>query len=68
MFVVQDILEKNKLLINEINNNHTERSEESLERNNLLIRELNSNVVKVAEVYRELSVTLLQNATSGQAP
>jgi hypothetical protein len=67
LFFVQDILEKNKLLINEINKNHADRTEESLERNDLLIRELNGNVTKVVELYRELSLFLLQAANTSQA-
>ncbi|KAL0052333.1 hypothetical protein WJX82_000475 [Trebouxia sp. C0006] len=49
--LVQDYLEKNKLLITEINNNHEIRSSEGLARNVYLIRELNNNVAKTASVH-----------------
>ncbi|KAL3160026.1 hypothetical protein ABBQ38_010411 [Trebouxia sp. C0009 RCD-2024] len=45
--LVQDYLEKNKLLITEINTNHEIRTPDGLARNVYLIRELNSNVAKV---------------------
>lgn len=59
--VVQDYLEKNKLLITEINNNHEIRTPDGLARNVYLIRELNSNVSKVVELYKELSTSLEQH-------
>ena len=42
----QDLLDKNKLLIDEITRNQELKTAESLQRNNLLIRELNNNVTK----------------------
>mmetsp|Transcript_13229 Transcript_13229/g.41839 ORF Transcript_13229/g.41839 Transcript_13229/m.41839 type:complete len:152 (-) Transcript_13229:236-691(-) len=44
---VQGILDRNKLLINEINHNHDRRSPEGLARNVQLIRELNENIAMV---------------------
>ena len=44
---VQVILDQNRLLIHEINQNHEARSSDALSRNVALIRELNSNVTKV---------------------
>lgn len=52
---VQDLLDHNKVLINEINQNHEERTPEALARNVLLIRELNKNVAKVVTIYKEVS-------------
>ncbi|GAQ80882.1 hypothetical protein KFL_000650150 [Klebsormidium nitens] len=52
---VQMILDQNRLLIKEINQNHCARRTEGLSRNVLLIRELHSNVAKVVELYREIS-------------
>ncbi|DBA82845.1 hypothetical protein WJX77_004290 [Trebouxia sp. C0004] len=62
--LVQDYLEKNKLLITEINNNHEIRSSEGLARNVHLIRELNSNVAKVVALYKELSGSLEQQQSA----
>ncbi|DBA86924.1 TPA: hypothetical protein ACH3X2_000318 [Trebouxia sp. C0005] len=54
--LVQDYLEKNKLLITEINNNHEIRSSEGLARNVHLIRELNNNVAKQVHTAGEMGV------------
>lgn len=55
---VQDILDKNKLLINEINHNLELRTPDSLFRNSILIKELNQNIGKVLQHYKELSDTV----------
>ncbi|PNH07194.1 Protein ELF4-LIKE 4 [Tetrabaena socialis] len=52
---VQEILERNKLLISEINLNHELRTPESLLRNVILIRELNGNMATVVEAYRHIA-------------
>ncbi|KAK9838494.1 hypothetical protein WJX81_002771 [Elliptochloris bilobata] len=57
---VQDILDQNKVLINEINSNHEARTPEALARNVVLIQELNSNVSKVLDMYSELTESLTQ--------
>ena len=44
---VRGILDRNKLLINEINYNHDGRNPEGLQRNVVLIRELNDNIRQV---------------------
>ncbi|KAL0037333.1 hypothetical protein WJX79_002428 [Trebouxia sp. C0005] len=62
--LVQDYLEKNKLLITEINNNHEIRSSEGLARNVHLIRELNNNVAKVVALYKDLSGSLEQQQST----
>ena len=47
LLTVQQLLDKNKLLIAEIHQNHDTRTAASLQRNTQLIRELNSNISKV---------------------
>jgi len=56
---VQGILDRNKALISEINNNHDSRSPEGLDKNFHLIQELNSNLAKIVELYRELSTSFV---------
>lgn len=55
---VQDMLDRNAILINQIKDNHTTRTPEALQRNVLLIKELNGNVQKIVELYQELSSVL----------
>lgn len=52
---VQDILDQNRLLINEINQNHESKIPDNLSRNVGLIRELNNNIRRVVELYADLS-------------
>jgi hypothetical protein len=52
---VQFLLDHNRLLIKEINQNHESKFPESLTRNVMLIRELNGNINKVVELYANLS-------------
>ncbi|CAL9009731.1 unnamed protein product [Prunus brigantina] len=52
---VQDILDQNRLLINEINQNHESKIPDNLSRNVGLIRELNSNIRRVVDLYADLS-------------
>ncbi|KAK8581103.1 hypothetical protein V6N12_071345 [Hibiscus sabdariffa] len=52
---VQDILDQNRLLINEINQNHESKIPDNLSRNVGLIKELNNNVRRVADLYADLS-------------
>ncbi|XP_018468143.2 protein ELF4-LIKE 2 [Raphanus sativus] len=52
---VQYILDQNRLLINEINQNHASKQVDHLGRNVGLIRELNNNIRTVASLYGELS-------------
>lgn len=52
---VQDILDQNRLLINEINQNHESKIPDSLGRNVGLIRELNNNIRRVVDLYADLS-------------
>uniref|UniRef100_A0A1J3K7V5 Protein ELF4-LIKE 3 n=1 Tax=Noccaea caerulescens TaxID=107243 RepID=A0A1J3K7V5_NOCCA len=52
---VQNILDHNRLLINEINQNHESKIPDNLGRNVVLIKELNNNVRRVAHIYIDLS-------------
>ncbi|XP_039041133.1 protein ELF4-LIKE 4-like [Hibiscus syriacus] len=52
---VQDILDQNRLLINEINQNHESKIPDNLSRNVGLIKELNNNVRRVVDLYADLS-------------
>uniref|UniRef100_A0A2P2KNA1 Uncharacterized protein MANES_03G038900 n=1 Tax=Rhizophora mucronata TaxID=61149 RepID=A0A2P2KNA1_RHIMU len=52
---VQNILDQNKLLINEINQNHESKIPDNLSRNVGLIRELNNNIKRVVDLYADLS-------------
>ncbi len=65
---VQFLLDHNRLLIKEINQNHESKIPESLTRNVMLIRELNGNINKVVELYANLSsnfVKAFENQTEG---
>ncbi|KAH7425409.1 hypothetical protein KP509_11G052600 [Ceratopteris richardii] len=52
---VQVILDKNRLLIKQISQNHESRTPEDLAKNVKLIRELNTNIAQVVEIYASLS-------------
>ncbi|XWS20086.1 hypothetical protein CRYUN_Cryun31cG0071100 [Craigia yunnanensis] len=52
---VQDILDQNRLLINEINQNHESKIPDNLSRNVGLIKELNNNIRRVVDLYADLS-------------
>ncbi|OWM77287.1 protein ELF4-LIKE 3-like [Punica granatum] len=52
---VQSLLDQNRLLINEINQNHESRIPDNLSRNVGLIRELNNNIRRVVDLYADLS-------------
>ncbi|XP_047334880.1 protein ELF4-LIKE 3-like [Impatiens glandulifera] len=54
---VQNILEQNRLLINEINQNHDSKIPDKLSRNVGLIRELNNNIKRVVDLYGDLSTS-----------
>ncbi|XP_059642819.1 protein ELF4-LIKE 4 [Cornus florida] len=54
---VQNILDQNRLLINEINQNHESRIPDNLTRNVGLIRELNNNIRRVVDLYADLSTS-----------
>ncbi|XP_059634768.1 protein ELF4-LIKE 3-like [Cornus florida] len=52
---VQNILDQNRLLINEINQNHESKIPDNLGRNVGLIKELNNNIRRVVDLYADLS-------------
>ncbi|GAV81197.1 DUF1313 domain-containing protein [Cephalotus follicularis] len=52
---VQDVLDQNRVLINEINQNHDSKIPGNLSRNVGLIRELNNNIRRVVDLYGDLS-------------
>ncbi|KAK6118062.1 hypothetical protein DH2020_048194 [Rehmannia glutinosa] len=52
---VQNILDQNRLLISEINQNHESKIPDNLTRNVGLIRELNNNIRRVVDLYADLS-------------
>uniref|UniRef100_A0ACD5W6E3 Uncharacterized protein n=1 Tax=Avena sativa TaxID=4498 RepID=A0ACD5W6E3_AVESA len=51
---VQGLLDQNRVLINEINQNHESKVPGDLSRNVGLIRELNNNIRRVVELYANL--------------
>lgn len=55
---VQVLLDKNVVLIHQINENHATRTPEALQRNVMLIKELNSNVQRITELYQQLASLL----------
>ncbi|KAK4774104.1 hypothetical protein SAY87_029123 [Trapa incisa] len=59
---VQNILDQNRLLINEINQNHESKMPDNLSRNVGLIRELNNNIRRVVDVYSGISASLVRSA------
>lgn len=52
---VQNLLDQNRLLIHEINQNHESKIPDNLSRNPGLIRELNNNIRRVVDLYADLS-------------
>ena len=58
---VQEILEQNRILIREIDENHESKLPEKLTRNVGLIRELNGNISQIVELYAKLSTDFVQS-------
>ncbi|XP_058079390.1 protein ELF4-LIKE 4-like [Magnolia sinica] len=58
---VQNILDQNRLLINEINQNHESKIPDNLSRNVGLIRELNNNIRRVVDLYADLSCSFAKS-------
>ncbi|KAG1366344.1 protein ELF4-LIKE 4 [Cocos nucifera] len=63
---VQSILDQNRLLINEINQNHESKVPDNLSRNVGLIRELNSNIRRVVDLYSDLSSSFAKSMESSE--
>ncbi|KAL8161076.1 hypothetical protein V2J09_012565 [Rumex salicifolius] len=51
---VQSVLDRNRVLIQQVNDNHQSRMPENMARNVPLIRELNGNISKVVSMYSDL--------------
>uniref|UniRef100_A0A0E0D225 Protein EARLY FLOWERING 4 domain-containing protein n=1 Tax=Oryza meridionalis TaxID=40149 RepID=A0A0E0D225_9ORYZ len=64
---VQSLLDQNRVLINEINQNHESKVPGDLSRNVGLIRELNNNIRRVVDLYADLS-SLFAASSAGGAP
>ncbi|GER56934.1 ELF4-like protein [Striga asiatica] len=58
---VQNILDQNRVLINEINQNHESKTSDNLGRNVGLIRELNNNIRRVVDLYSDLSTSFTKS-------
>eukprot|EP00249_Psilotum_nudum_P010525 c22588_g1_i2 orf=224-667(+) len=66
----QTVLDQNRILIKEINQNQESKMPENLSRNVPLIRELNNNIAHVVELYGNLStvfVKSLEGSTGGES-
>ncbi|XP_062215369.1 protein ELF4-LIKE 4-like [Phragmites australis] len=63
---VQSLLDQNRVLINEINQNHESKVPGDLSRNVGLIRELNNNIRRVVDLYADLS-SLFAASDGGRA-
>ncbi|GAA0174363.1 hypothetical protein LIER_27766 [Lithospermum erythrorhizon] len=52
---VQSVLDKNRELINQVNENHQSKNHENMVKNVELIQEINNNISKVVSLYSDLS-------------
>ncbi|MCD9643882.1 hypothetical protein HAX54_031766 [Datura stramonium] len=52
---VQSVLDQNRTLIQQVNENHQSKLPDNLVKNVALIREINSNISKVSRLYSDLS-------------
>ncbi|KGN60512.1 hypothetical protein Csa_019281 [Cucumis sativus] len=64
---VQNILEQNRMLINEINQNQESRMAGNVSRNVGLIRELNNNIRRVVDLYADLSTSFTKSNEHGDS-
>ncbi|RAL45600.1 unnamed protein product [Cuscuta campestris] len=64
---VQSILDQNRLLINEINQNHESKIPDNLSRNVSLIRELNNNIKRVVSLYADLSSSFIHASAAASS-
>ncbi|CAL5386433.1 unnamed protein product [Camellia sinensis] len=53
---VQSVLDQNRALIQQVNENHQSKMPDNLVKNVALIREINGNISKVMSIYSDLSV------------
>ncbi|EFJ08467.1 hypothetical protein SELMODRAFT_131708 [Selaginella moellendorffii] len=63
---VQFLLDHNRLLINEINQNQESKVPESLSRNVVLIKELNKNIGQVVSLYSTISSSFVKSFENSQ--
>eukprot|EP00268_Persea_americana_P019118 TRINITY_DN19788_c0_g1_i1.p1 TRINITY_DN19788_c0_g1~~TRINITY_DN19788_c0_g1_i1.p1 ORF type:complete len:159 (+),score=37.39 TRINITY_DN19788_c0_g1_i1:135-611(+) len=52
---VQTVLDQNRALITQVNDNHQSKLPENLSRNVALIRQINANIAKAVSIYSDLS-------------
>ncbi|XP_047942331.1 protein EARLY FLOWERING 4-like [Salvia hispanica] len=52
---VQSVLDRNRLLIQQVNDNHQSKLHDNLVHNVSLIQEINANISKVVSMYSDLS-------------
>ncbi|KAG8376206.1 hypothetical protein BUALT_Bualt09G0039000 [Buddleja alternifolia] len=64
---VQSILDQNRLLINEINQNHESKIPDNLSRNVGLIKELNNNIRRVVDLYADLSTSYTKSVDAASS-
>ncbi|KAL2940592.1 Protein EARLY FLOWERING 4 [Bienertia sinuspersici] len=57
---VQTVLDRNRELIQQANENHQSRMPENMGKNVAIINELNGNISKVASIYSDLSVNFTE--------
>lgn len=53
---VQSVLDRNRVLIQQVNENHQSKIHENMVKNVALIQEINGNISKVVSLYSDLSV------------
>uniref|UniRef100_A0A5B7C3U6 Protein EARLY FLOWERING 4 domain-containing protein n=1 Tax=Davidia involucrata TaxID=16924 RepID=A0A5B7C3U6_DAVIN len=53
---VQSVLDRNRVLIQQVNENHQSKIHDNLVKNVALIQEINGNISKVVSLYSDLSV------------
>lgn len=72
---VQSVLDRNRALISQVNENHQSKVPDNIAKNVALISEINGNISKVLSIYSDLSIDFsevvhkrraLQNAAGGR--
>ncbi|KAL0925754.1 hypothetical protein M5K25_004124 [Dendrobium thyrsiflorum] len=64
---VQSILDQNRVIIHEINQNHESKIPDNLNRNVGLIKELNNNIRRVVDLYADLSSSFTKSMDSDES-
>ncbi|KAK8277700.1 hypothetical protein V6Z11_D10G292500 [Gossypium hirsutum] len=52
---VQSVLDRNRMLIQQVNDNHQSKNPDNMVKNVALIQELNGNISKVVSLYSDMS-------------